>query len=102
MRRTNWLLLAGAVALVAIPLSWHEPTEGDSPFSGADEQAQGVIAQQRPGYQPWARPLWQPPSHEIAGLLFAVQAALGAAAVGYCLGDYCGQQIGRRQDAPHR
>ena len=55
-------------------------------FRGADDQAKDVISKIAPGYQPWFKPLMQPPSGEIGSLLFALQAALGAGFIGYYLG----------------
>ncbi len=39
-----------------------------------------------PNFQPWAHPIWTPPSPEIESLLFALQAAIGAGVIGYVLG----------------
>jgi cobalt/nickel transport protein len=37
-------------------------------------------------------PLWQPPSGEIATLIFSLQAAIGAGAIGFSLGHLKGQR----------
>jgi len=72
----------------------------DEPFTGSDGQAESAIQTIRPDYQPWASPLWEPPSVEIESLLFALQAALGAGFLGYYVGLRRGQaQAGRTSGA---
>mgnify|MGYP003530189175 FL=1 len=92
MKRQNWLLLAAVVALTALPL-WLVPKPAAGPdgqpgevFGGADGKAQQAIGQIAPDYQPWFAPLMEPASNEIASLLFALQAAIGAGVIGYWLG----------------
>ncbi len=92
MKRQNWLLLAAVVALTALPL-WLVPKPAAGPdgqpgevFGGADGKAQQTIGQIAPDYQPWFAPLMEPASNEIASLLFALQAAIGAGVIGYWLG----------------
>lgn len=84
MLKRNLALLAGVIALAILPLLIHPP--GTAEFSGADGQAEGVIAENAPDYTPWFTPLWEPPSGEIESLLFALQAALGAGVLGYYFG----------------
>jgi cobalt/nickel transport protein len=90
--RRNLILLALAAAIVVLPLL----VVGDAKFSGADGQARDMI--DAVGYQPWLTPLWTPPSGEIEGLLFALQAALGAGLLGY----YIGLKRGRRERTAQR
>ena len=96
MKRQNWLLILAVVLLTALPL-WLVPQQGigaptgpdaqpREAFGGADEQAQQLIGQIAPSYQPWFAPLLEPDSGEIAALLFALQAAIGAGFIGYWLG----------------
>ncbi|UCV28344.1 energy-coupling factor ABC transporter substrate-binding protein [Ferribacterium limneticum] len=96
MKKQNWLLIAAVVLLTALPL-WLVPHLGigtaagpdgqpAATFGGADAQAQQAIVQIAPNYQPWFAPLLEPASGEIASLLFALQAALGAGVIGYWLG----------------
>ena len=81
--RTGTLLLIGlAVAIVAVPLL----TSGGARFTGTDDAARAAISQVAPGTMPWAGPLWSPPSQEVEGFLFSLQAALGGAVAGYILG----------------
>jgi cobalt/nickel transport protein len=89
--RRNLILLAVAAAIVVLPLL----IKGDAEFSGSDGQAQGVI--DGAGYRPWFEPLWKPPSREIEGLLFALQAALGAGLLGYYVGLRRGRGEGRNE-----
>lgn len=91
--RQNWLILAAVVLLSALPL-WlvQRPAagpDGQPPgeiFGGADNKAQQAIGEIAPAYQPWFSPILEPASPEIASLLFALQAALGAGVIGYWLG----------------
>ncbi len=91
-RYQNLLLIIGVVVLMAVPL-WlvKKPAPGPDGkeveiFKGADDQAKDVIGKIAPGYQPWFKPLMEPPSGEVGSLLFALQAALGAGFIGYWLG----------------
>ncbi len=91
-RWQNALMLLAVIVLIAYPLLTVRAPEagpGEEPaeiFSGADGQAEGVIRQLAPDYQPWASPLMEPPSGEIESLLFALQAVLGAGFIGYYVG----------------
>lgn len=82
-------LLAAVVLLAALPLLL---LPGAS-FGGADGAAQAAIGQIAPDYQPWAAPLARPPGAETEGLLFALQAALGAGLIGYFFGLKRGQRM---------
>jgi len=55
-------------------------------WTGADEKAEEAIKQISPDYEPWFSPVWEPPSGEIESLLFSLQSAIGAFAVGYFVG----------------
>lgn len=94
MKKQNLLLLLGVIALALIPLLTIKPAhEGEEIFLGADDKAGKAIAEIRPDYEPWFAPFWEPPSGEIASLLFGLQAAIGAGAVTYCLGYYRGRRV---------
>ena len=88
----NLTMLAAVVALAILPLVIH--AGGDAEFTGADGQAEGVIAELHPDYVPWFSSIWEPPSGEIESLLFALQAAAGAGLLGF--------YFGRRSAAPRR
>lgn len=80
--KINLILLLLVVAIILVPLIFM----GDSEFEGADGEAEGIIAEINPDYEPWAEPLWEPPSGEIESLLFSVQVAMGAGVFGYIFG----------------
>lgn len=80
--KTNLMLLLLIVAIALVPLIFM----GDSEFEGADGEAEGVIEEMNPNYEPWFEPLWEPPSGEIESLLFSLQVAIGAGTIGYILG----------------
>ena len=91
-RTQNILLILAVIVLAMIPL-WivEKPAAGPdgeevSIFGGADDQAKNLIGEIRPDYEPWFEPLIEPASGEIASMLFALQAALGAGFIGYYLG----------------
>jgi cobalt/nickel transport protein len=81
-------LLVLVAALVVFPLYLKKGAE----FGGADGQAEEVIAELSPDYEPWCAPLWEPPSGEIESLLFALQAAAGSGFVFYYIGYLKGRQ----------
>lgn len=91
-RFQNLILLALVVILAVIPLVMiKKPEPGPDGkeatiFAGADDQAKEAIGTINPSYQPWAESLMEPPSGEVASLLFALQAALGAGFIGYWYG----------------
>lgn len=92
--RHNWLLMLGVVGLVVGPLLFIRNAE----FGGADDQAITAVAEIEPNYQPWFQPLVQPASSEIASLLFASQAAVGAGVLGYAIGFYKGRSKQHQRD----
>jgi cobalt/nickel transport protein len=90
--RITWLLLlAVVVALAALPLLLIH----GSAFGGADTAAVAAIREVAPSYQPWLTPMIAPPGGETEGLLFALQAALGAGVIGYFFGLKRGQRMAR-------
>lgn len=93
MLRDNRIVLGLAVLIVLAPLVLPLPWTVGAEFGGADDQAKGIVGEIRPGYEPWFTPLWEPPSGEIASLLFALQASLGTGLLAY----YAGLRRGRRE-----
>lgn len=91
MNLQNSLLLLAVVALTLFPLVSIDasvPAAGGAQpemFTGADDQAKAVIQEIAPDYQPWFSSIFTP-GVEIEGLLFALQAALGAGIIGFYLG----------------
>jgi len=90
--RHNLLLLAAVVLLAVLPLGLAgDPAPGPDGtvperFAGADDRARELVGQIAPGYRPWFAPILEPAGPEVATLLFALQAALGAGFIGYYLG----------------
>ncbi len=84
---TIWALFAIVVLLAIVPLFLHPESE----FGGADGQAGEVILEIQPDTEPWFEPIWSPPGGETEGLLFALQAAIGAGGIGYFFGLKRGQ-----------
>lgn len=89
----NWLLVLAVIVLAVLPLIF---VRGE--YNGADSQAEVAINELNPTYQPWVNPLFEPPSGEVASLLFASQAALGAGVLGYVIGLYRGRTERRHND----
>ncbi len=91
-RHQNILLLLAVVLLAALPLWLVQkplPDANGQPvelFAGADNKAMALIGDIAPNYVQWFKPVLEPASSEIASLLFALQAALGAGFIGYYLG----------------
>lgn len=85
-RMVTLLLVLAVAALAVVPPVIGSGDGQEEPFAGADGQAETAITENDPGYEPWFSPLYEPPSGEIESGLFALQAALGAGVLGYCLG----------------
>lgn len=103
MRKTTitLLLVAGIVAIVgfALVLDSGRSTDGDR-FVGSDTAATTQIEEDNPSYKPWFDSLYAPTSGEIESGLFALQAALGGIALGYCIGALKGRRRAEATAAP--
>ena len=97
MIKRNLLMLAGVVVLAAVPLALYRPEEGGEGFVGTDDQAKQLIERIDPEYKPWYSNFWEPPNSEVASMLFALQAAIGAGLVFYCIGYYRGRHMERTE-----
>lgn len=92
MKRNNILLIVAVIVLAAVPLWIVQKPAPDADgnqveiFAGADDKAKDLITVIDPNYRPWFKSIIEPASSEIASLLFALQAALGAGFIGYYLG----------------
>ncbi|WP_105615035.1 energy-coupling factor ABC transporter substrate-binding protein [Vallitalea okinawensis] len=80
--KKNIFLLLIVLLLVIVPFYIQENAE----FAGADSQAEEAIIEMNPNYTPWFESIYEPASGEIETLLFSLQAALGAAFIGYYIG----------------
>ncbi|AFY46708.1 cobalt transport protein [Nostoc sp. PCC 7524] len=89
---SNWFLILAVIALAVTPLIFVRGAE----FAGADGEAEAAIGEIKPGYQPWFKPLFEPPSGEVESLLFSSQAAVGAGIIGYAIGLYKGRSQQQR------
>lgn len=83
-KKLNIILIFLVIGIVLLPLI----IKSGSEFEGADDQAGDIISDIDPYYEPWAEPLWEPPSGEVESLLFSLQVAIGAGAIGYILGSF--------------
>ncbi|MCL6558477.1 MAG: energy-coupling factor ABC transporter substrate-binding protein [Firmicutes bacterium] len=93
----NLVLLVIVLALIFFPLM----VQRDAEFGGADGQAEQVISEIRPGYEPWINSLWEPPSGEIESLFFSLQAAIGSGFIFYYLGYLRGRKKGQEERFKH-
>ncbi len=94
MTRRDGILLGLAAVIVAGGLL----LAGDAGFGGADGKALALVRDLAPGYEPWAVPVWTP-AGSLEGLLFALQAALGAGVIGWIVGYRRGRAAAHRDDA---
>jgi cobalt/nickel transport protein len=106
MKARTWLVWLTIVLLTVLPL-WLVSAPPTAPggvasaiFAGADDRAQRAIGDISPGYKPWFSPVFEPASDEIASLLFALQAAIGAGVIGFWLGMSVARERARRDAAP--
>ena len=82
------LLLLLCIIIAVVPLMMIK----DSEFGGADGQAEEVIAEINPDYEPWFDPIIELPGGETESLLFALQAAIGAGVIGLGFGYFIGRK----------
>lgn len=86
--KKNVILLSLVIALVILPFFINHGGE----YGGSDGEAETLITQTAPDYQPWFQPLYEPASGEIESLLFTLQGSIGAAVIFYILGYYRGKR----------
>ena len=67
-KQTIFFLVFVVIALAIVPLFMNPGSE----FGGADGEAEGIISEVAPEYQPWFSPIWEPPGGETESLLFAL------------------------------
>lgn len=76
------ILLLLVLAIIITPLIIKRGAE----FGGSDGEAENIINEINPSYEPWFSSIIEPASGEIESLLFASQAAFGAGIIGYYIG----------------
>lgn len=83
--RSRTILLILAVVLVAsLPVLTTRLSGPDQAgFRGSDNRAQDLVGEVSPGYTPWFHSPFKAPSAEVEGVIFALQAALGAGFICY-------------------
>lgn len=84
-KQQNTLLVLAVLLIAVFPLLF---IQGE--YEGADEEAEAMIGEIEPNYEPWFEPVFSLPSGEVESLLFASQAAIGAGIIGYVIGLYKG------------
>lgn len=92
MKKT-FILLALTAMIIVLPFFIDHGGE----YGGSDGEAEEMIQQISPDYEPWFESLYEPASGEIESLLFTLQGSLGAAVIFYILGYYRGKR-GRHAD----
>jgi cobalt/nickel transport protein len=86
LKKSSYIILGClALLLVAAPLLLLP----DAEYEGADGLAQELAEKINPNYEPWAESVFEPPNAEIESFFFALQAAAGAAFIGFYLGKDC-------------
>ena len=99
--RSVWVLavvlLAVAAAISVGSLLYGYSQDAEAEFGGADGQAEEVITEIHPSYEPWFAPLVGELPGEVESGLFAIQAGLGGMVLGGAIGWYAGRHRGRKE-----
>lgn len=99
LKRKDWLVGIGLVAIIVVVFVFSfalapKPAEGEEGFGGTDSAVTQILEER--GVEPWFQPLFQPGSGEVESGLFALQAAIGGAILGFALGQLRGRAAARR------
>ncbi|HJM82612.1 MAG TPA: cobalt transport protein CbiN [Nitrospinota bacterium] len=86
----NVLIIVACIMLLFAPSVYQIGNGPEEPFRGTDNQAADQITAIVPDYKPWWDLHWAPDSF-LEGVLFTIEAALGAAVVGYVIGFFRGK-----------
>lgn len=89
-------LLGLAVVIAVGSLLYGYSRDAGAEFGGADGQAEEVITEIHPSYEPWFAPLIGELPGEVESGLFAIQAGLGGIILGGAIGWYAGRHRGRK------
>ena len=85
-------------ALIAYPLLFESKA-----VSGLGSDDAGPAYMLAHGYHPWVTYLWTPPNSDVESGLFAIQACIGGAIMGYFIGIFHVQgKIRRREEQEHK
>lgn len=101
--KPNYTVTAVLVALLVVLfgisffLGSRGVSENEEGFVGTDSAVVDIMDEQ--DAEPWFEPIWEPGSGEIESGLFAMQAALGAGAVGFVFGNLRGRNVERQARA---
>lgn len=100
LKRKDWLIGLGLVAVIVAVFVFSfalapKPREGEEGFGGTDSAVTEIL--QEHGVEPWFQPLFQPGSGEVESGLFALQAGIGGAVLGFALGQLRGRAAARRE-----
>ena len=88
--------IEGTVQRISGPAVIAEGMMGARMFDIVRVGKENLIGEINPEYQPWFESLIEPASGEIASMLFALQAAIGAGFIGYYIG------VGRTREKMRR
>lgn len=75
-------------------------TNPEERFGGTDDAATTQIQKSDPGYEPWFHSFFEPESSEVESGLFALQAAIGGAVLGFAIGGLWGRRHLKTAQAP--
>jgi len=82
-QNSRWLKSSGLIFILAVLICAPFWFSSIRDLPGTDEQASQAIMELENRYQPWFQPLWKPQNKALENMLFALQAAVGAAFLGY-------------------
>ncbi|WNY24759.1 energy-coupling factor ABC transporter substrate-binding protein [Methanolapillus millepedarum] len=88
------------IILILAVFFLYQTLNSDSEFSGADGDAEDLIYELHPDYEPIAQPLWEPPGGETESLLFCLQGAIGALIIGWFFGYYYAMSKVKKNNKP--
>ena len=90
----KWVLNIGLLVLAAVIVAVPLAIVRNSSFEGTDDAAAEAVEEINAEFEPWFRPIWEPPGGETESLFFALQAALGSGVIFYCIGYLKGRKDG--------
>lgn len=97
MKKSTTNVLLGVALVVVFAVSFivgGTHTDPAERFTGTDSAATSQIEAANPDYVPWFAPFFQPESGEIESGLFALQAGIGGAVLGFAIGGLWGRRGG--------